>query len=143
MTDDRDDDQFLRTFEERTLPFREWTHRAHLRVAWLFLSRLPYGVALDRMRSGIQAYNAAHRVPEGPERGYHETTTVAFMRLIHARLIPGATATSFDAFCSAHPDLLDKRVLLQFYSRERIMSADAKRTFVDPDLCPLPVVGTT
>ena len=139
MTDDRDDDQFLTTFEERTLPFRQWTHRAHLRVAWLFLSRLPYDVALDRMRSGIQAYNAAHRVPDGPDRGYHETTTVAFMRLIHARLNHGATATSFDEFCSAHPDLLDKHVLLQFYSRERIMSAEAKHGFVEPDLCPFPV----
>jgi hypothetical protein len=137
-----DDVQFLHSFEQRTLPFGEWTHRAHVRVAWLFLTRFPVDAAIERVRSGIQAYNTAHNVPEALERGYHETITVAFMRLIDARRNHEATATSFDAFCSAHPDLLDKRVLLQFYSRERITSAEAKRTFIEPDLCPLPV-GTT
>lgn len=138
MSDDGDDDRLLQSFEDCTLPFCEWTHRAHLRVAWQFLTRLPFDTALNRIRNGIRAYNAAHKVPEALDRGYHETTTVAFMRLIHARLNDGASATSFDAFCAAHPDVLDKRVLLQFYSRERIMSAEAKRTFVEPDLSPLP-----
>lgn len=138
MTDNLDDDLFLRFFEDCSLPFETWTHRAHVRVAWLFLTRFPVDVAIERVRSGIQAYNAAHNVPEALDRGYHETITVAFMRLIHARLNEAATATSFDTFCSAHPDLLDKRVLLQFYSRERIMSAEAKRTFVEPDGSPLP-----
>jgi hypothetical protein len=34
--------------------------------------------------------------------------------------------------------LNEKRVLRLFYSRDRIMSAEAKATFIAPDLAPLP-----
>jgi hypothetical protein len=44
-----------RRFENLTLPGEEWTHRAHVKVAYLYLSRHPFPAALDRLRSGIKA----------------------------------------------------------------------------------------
>jgi hypothetical protein len=79
----------------------------------------------------------AHRVPDEPGRGYHETITVAFMWLIHAACARQICASSVD-FCERHPELLKKDVLLRYYSRERLASAEAKVLFIEPDLKPLP-----
>jgi hypothetical protein len=136
-----DDRDFLEQFERCTLPFDQWTHRAHVKVAYLYLRQYGFVAALGRVRTAIQAYNAAHDVPEGPHRGYNETTTRAMLQLVHVtmqayeRLLPTATA---DAFCDAHPQLLSKHVLRLFYSPERRSHPEAKTRFVPPDLTDLP-----
>jgi hypothetical protein len=135
------DDEFLSAFEARTLPFTQWTHRAHVKVAFCYLRRLPLAAALDKVRAGIRAYNAANAVPESPTSGYNETTTVAFVHLVAATMaaygdvMPTPTA---DAFCDTHPQLLTRNALRLFYSPQRRMDPRAKTEFVEPDLAPLP-----
>ncbi|MDB6112552.1 MAG: Peptidyl-tRNA hydrolase, archaeal type [Pedosphaera sp.] len=133
-----DDEKFLRSFEECTLPFAQWHHRAHIKVAYLYLRQYSLATAIERVRAGIKALNAAHQVPEAPYRGYHETMTQAWVRLVHVTLCeygPGETA---DEFFEQHPQLSQKKVLRLFYSRERFMSPQAKVEFLEPDLAPLP-----
>lgn len=140
-----DDEEFLRRFEARAIPRDEWTHRAHVKAGYLYLSRHPFPQALKRIRNGIQALNAANGVEEGPTTGYNETTTHAFLHLIaaamqaHGHAMPTATA---DAFCDAHPQLLTRHALRFFYSPERRQDPRAKTEFVEPDLTPLPVLRT-
>lgn len=137
------DDELLRQFEDLSLPFSEWTHRAHVRMAFLYLSAHSFDEALDRIRVGIKAYNAANNRPDGPTEGYNETTTVAFLRLVDAMMRAyGKVCPTPDseAFCDAHPQLVSSRVLRLFYSPERRLHPDAKTTFVEPDLAPLPRV---
>src|SRR5690349_5856997 len=135
-----DDEELLHRFEDRSLPFPQWTHRCHVKVAYLYLRRHPFPAALDRVRRGIKAFNAAHQVPEGPTSGYNETTTCAFMHLVAATMraygdaFPTANA---DAFCDTHPQLMTRHVLRLFYSPERRMDPRAKTEFVEPDLTPL------
>ncbi len=136
------DDELLQQFEDCSLPFGEWTHRAHVKVAFLYLRDLPFDEALTRMRTGIKAYNAAHVVLESGTKGYNETTTHAMLQLIAATIaayghvLPTPTA---DAFCDTHPQLMNKHVLRLFYSPRQRMHPDAKTHFVEPDLTPLPV----
>lgn len=132
------DAEFLTAFESCSLPFKQWNHRAHVRVAYLYASRLSLNDAIGKMRSGVKTYNAVNDVPEAIDRGYHETITQAFMRLIFAANQRTGPHQSADEFCDQHPELLDKRALLRFYSRERIMSWEAKGEFIEPDLCSLP-----
>jgi len=133
-----DDATLLTEFEACTLPLAQWTHRAHLRVAYLYLRNHRLEEAMERMREGIQRFNAANHIPEAVDRGYHETVTQAWLRLIAAEMAPGNAALDAEGFLDAYPHLGVKRVLLQHYSRERIMSWEAKREFVEPDLAPLP-----
>jgi len=133
-----DDATFLARFEGGTYPLDAWNHRCHIKAAYLYLTRHELPAAIDRMRAAIRAYNAANRVPDGPTMGYHETITQAWMRLVHTALAQTGSVETADAFCDANPALLDKRLLLNHYSRDRIMSARAKRTFIPPDLNPLP-----
>lgn len=135
------DNELLAAFENGALPFAQWNHRAHVRVAFLYASRYPLAEATARMRTGVQAYNAANHVPVAIDRGYHETTTQAFMRLIHAAACQHRGSIDFDLFCQHHPELLDRRVLLCYYSRDRIMDEQAKACFVEPDLAPLDQAG--
>src|SRR5687767_9152192 len=76
------DHEILRLFEDCSLPFSEWTHRAHIKDAYLYLRDDDYHTALAKMRRGVQAYNAAHDVPESDTTGYNETTTCAMMQII-------------------------------------------------------------
>ena len=136
-----DDADLLKQFENCILPFHLWTHRAHVRIAYLYLNEHPLGEAERRISTGIKAYNAANNVPEGPTSGYNHTTTIAFARLIYAvmnaygQAMPTADS---EAFCEMHPQLLHRHVLRFFYSPERRMHPDAKTDFVEPDLTPLP-----
>ncbi len=136
-----DDARLLQAFESTELPFQEWTHEAHLRVAYLYLSKHGFEEGLPRLRSGIKRYNAAHEVPEGPTSGYNETTTVAFARIVdtirraYAEAIPTSDSTSF---VEAHPQLQNKHILRFFYSPAQRLKPEAKHSFVEPDLAPLP-----
>ena len=132
------DDAFLIRFERCEFSREEWRHREHLKAAYLYLLRFPFAEALDRMRAGVQALNARHKVPEAIDRGYHETLTCCWMRLVHCALCEAGPAASADAFLDQHTQLLAKRAALFFYSRDRILSADAKARWVEPDLAPLP-----
>ena len=132
-----DDADLLAAFEGRSLPPEAWDHRAHVRVAYLYASQHGFEAALTRMRVGLKALNAAHRVPETVGRGYHETLTVAFRRLIFAACRQQAFQSSAE-FCEAHPELMTKDALRFHYSRERLMSGAAKQMFVEPDLRALP-----
>ncbi|QJW97087.1 hypothetical protein [Frigoriglobus tundricola] len=144
------DDEFLLAFETCTLARADWTHAAHVRMAWLYLTRsLGAAAALDRVRPGIQKLNAEFvrqlhlrglTVPHDPRglNGYHETITTAFVTVIAARTRAGE---DFDTFRERNPDLFDRTFpsLLKHYSPERLYSAAAKAAFIAPDLAPLPV----
>jgi hypothetical protein len=137
------DDELLRRFEDCSLPFDQWTHRAHIKVAYLYLCANDFDTALAKMRRCVQAYNATHHVPESDTTGYNETTTCAMMQLLATTIAAyGAVLPTPDAdsFCDTHPQLMTKHVLRLFYSPERRMQPKAKTEFIGPDLAPLPVV---
>jgi hypothetical protein len=137
------DDELLNAFESLTLPFSDWTHRAHVRAAFIFLQKLPFERALERMRAGIKAYNARHAVPETETSGYNETTTCAFVHLVAAtRQAYAGThpAADSESFCETHPQLMTRHALRLFYSPQRRMDPRAKTRFLEPDLAPLPII---
>jgi hypothetical protein len=127
------DDEFLAAFEACAFARPEWTHEAHVRMAWLYLTRLPFAEALEKVRKGIQKLNGRIGSPDG----YHETITVAYVRVIASRLEPG---DDYPAFRDRHPDLFDRTLtaLLRHYTKERLHSAEARQGFVEPDREELP-----
>jgi len=129
------DDEFLDAFEGCTLPYVEWTHAAHLRMAWLYLDRHPFDLALEKVRNGIQRYNAA----QGNFAGYHETVTRAFVHLIHHRRALGQLR-GWEAFAADNADLFARspHALARHYREATLRSPDARARFVEPDLARLP-----
>ena len=149
------DDEFLRAFEECTVARKEWTHEAHVRMAWLYLTRIESDAEVfERVRCGIKKLNSAFirrmhitcrpspwRDGNGKLTGYHETITVAFVTVIAARIRPGE---DFAAFRERNPDMFDRSLtaLLRYYAPERLFSPLAKAELLEPDREPLPTIPT-
>jgi hypothetical protein len=132
--EEMDEDILLSLFESCELPRRMWNHRAHVTVAYLYLRRYGWPEAIAKIREGIQTYNAV----AGQGVGYHETITRTWMTLIHAVMQNHGASDCARHFFNRHTYLLDKTLPLLFYSDERIMSGEARKKFVEPDLMPLP-----
>jgi hypothetical protein len=85
-------------------------HLAHVRLALDCLAGAPsLDEATDRMAEALRGKAAAAGHPEK----YHHTVTVFWMRQVAA--------------------LLDKDLPLEYYTRERLFSDDARRGWVEPD----------
>jgi hypothetical protein len=123
-----DDRDFVAAFESCTLPGSELTHRAHVRLAWLYLREQPLLDALTRFANGLKRYAASL----GAATKYHETITWAYLFLIHERMQRRAVST-FEEFADANDDLFGA-ILGRYYSPAVLDSALARTTFVLPDV---------
>ena len=131
-----DDVALWEGFVGARLPPAEWTHRAHLRMAWMFLRQHPLDAAHLLFRDGIIKLNASHGLTETVTRGYHETLTRVWLALVAAamRRTPAiADSRQFLAACSA---VLGKEAPMRHYSRDRLLSIEARARFTEPDLLP-------
>ena len=120
------------------LPKAEWTHAAHFACALWLLRHRPDWRLEDRLPELIRAYNEATGVRNTDTEGYHETITQASLAAARAVL-------------AAHPDdcplhrVADALMAgplgasawpLAFWSKARLFSVEARRTWVAPDLAP-------
>ena len=140
------DDELAATGEgllDRKLPKAAWTHAAHFAATLWILRCRPDVVAERDLPAIIRAYNVATGGENTSTAGYHETITQASIRGARAYLdVSGAASGpgSLYEVCNAllasplgQPDWL-----LKYWTRERLFSAEARRSWCDPDLEKLP-----
>jgi hypothetical protein len=123
-----DDESFLQALERCELPPAAFTHAAHLRAGYLYLRGQAFDVAIGRTRRAIRRY-AAHL---GQPDKYHETVTVAYLAIIHQRLVERGDAGGWQEFLRANPELLERDLLLRHYRRTELESELARRVFILP-----------
>ena len=126
-------------FEDCTLPKENWTHHAHLTVGLWYASRLPHDAAVTAMRDGIMRLNAAHGVPTTTTRGYHETITRFYMRIIRDFVaMEGTRPVEWSERVARLLAVYGERDLpLRHYTKELLMSPAARFGWVEPDLRPI------
>jgi hypothetical protein len=122
----------------RTLPKPEWTHAAHFAAAFWLLTQ-PHRDALREMPGLIRAYNEATGVANTDSTGYHDTITLASLRAARAWL----NARPHEALHVSLAELLASDYgrsdwLLAYWSKPVLFSVQARRSWVEPDLRPLP-----
>jgi hypothetical protein len=138
-TRDLSDDEFVAAFEGLSLPNERFRHYDHIRLAWIMLRDTDGPVdllpATDRIAAAIKAFGFHH---SGSFDKYHDTITRSFMVLVdaHRRMTPDIHR--FELFAEAHPELFDRRLLLEYYSENVLMSRAARANWVEPDIRPLP-----
>ena len=127
-------------FEAAALPAVEWTHETHLTMGVWHVARFGPDAALERLRAGIRALNAAHGTIDSDTRGYHETITRAFVHLLDAFLRgrPEGEALAVSVAALLASPLAAREVMLRHYSKATLFSVAARRGWVEPDLEPLP-----
>ena len=121
-----------------SLPRAEWTHAAHFAAA-LWLMRQGHD-APAVMPGLIRAYNQAHGRANDDAGGYHETITLASLRAAKGVLAVNGPQVPLFAIVNAlmASNLGDPNWLLEYWSRDRLMSVDARRAWLEPDRKPLP-----
>lgn len=118
-------------FENCSYTPEEFVHARHLTVtAWCFAT-MESEAAREKMRADLRRFIAQHG-----KNGYHVTITefwierveklVAELREGEKGLVP--LVNSVVERCS------DKNLVYEFYSREQIASAEAKSTWIEPDI---------
>jgi hypothetical protein len=126
-------------FLSQSLPKEQWTHGAHLCVGAWHVHRLGADDAIVRLREGIRALNRSHGTPNTETSGYHETITVAYVRLIDQFLShfdPSISLASRVMHLVAGP-LSERAFLFRFWSPDVLMSPAARAEWVSPDRAPL------
>jgi hypothetical protein len=92
------------------------SRRARPRRMGVYLRRESMPAALERFRTGLRRFAAAHGKPER----YHETITTAYVLLIHERMMRRPVLT-WEEFAAAHDDLLasSPSILERYYGQRR------------------------
>ena len=126
----------IERFENCTVTAKEWTHYAHLTAAFWYCLREPdLETATAKMRDGIFKLNAAHKTPNTPTRGYHETLTVFWMQTVADFLVNIKGKDSLTELANALIETCgDSGLPLKFYSRDCLFSLAARENYVEPDL---------
>ena len=124
------------SFDRCTLPREQWNHRAHLVYALVKLLDDEDGG--EAIRAGILRYAAAQGIAQTLEGGYHESITRFYIAIVRRfiaetdvnRPLPLLVEELMDRFG-------DRQLPFQYYSKQRLMSWQARTEWVEPDLQPL------
>ena len=137
------DDAIVRIGEgllARSLPRADWTHEAHL-AATAYLVARRTDIDLDReLPVIIRRYNESVGGVNDETQGYHETITRTFLHGV--RLFLNAADRDMPLHQLVNELLLSpmgrRDWPMRFYSAEWLISVEARRHFVKPDLATLP-----
>lgn len=131
-----------RVFREYFEAFRvspaDFDHRAHVRLAYVYLCGQPVTAAGESMKCALLAF--LDHLGVGAAK-YHETITRAWVMAVYHFMSRCAPCASADEFIERNPELLDSRIMLTHYSAEVLFSDEARARFVDPDIQPIPPDG--
>lgn len=124
----------------RTLPRPEWTHEAHLAATTYLLLKHPE-IDLDTALPGlIRAYNESVGGVNNDSEGYHDTITRSYLHGIRLFLSEADSAAPINDLVNdlLHSPMGQRNWPLRFWSKERLMSVEARRGYVPPDMAALP-----
>jgi len=131
---DTDIERIVHGVIARTLPKAEWTHAAHFSAALWIITQ--HGDDGARVMTGlIRAYNEATGTPNTDTSGYHETITLASLRAARSVLQAhegAALSRVLEALMAS--DFGKSGWPLVYWRKETLFSAEARRTWVEPDL---------
>jgi hypothetical protein len=128
-----EDEEFLAAFEAGQIPNQSFHHRDHLRLAWNQIRRLGMERASESVVVAIKHFAAHH----GQANRYHDTMTRFWLRAV-AIGINRHPELTFESLLATESHLLDKNLPFLHWSRERMGSEQARRGWVEPDLCSMP-----
>jgi hypothetical protein len=130
-----DDDvrEVVEKFERCEYAPEEFTHSHHLAAACWYSRNGLRSEALAYMRSSLLRFTAHHK-----KQAYHETITRFWVELVGDFL--GRISdriTLHERVNLVVEAFADKELIFRYYSRDLVMSDQARREWVEPDLRPI------
>ena len=133
-----DDLEFRNRVEACEFPASDFNHRAHLRLAYIYLSENNTDKSTALMRDTLNRFLLHNGVD--PSK-YHATLTKAWILAAHHFMNKTGGSGSADEFIDRNPEMLDTKIMMTHYSAEILFSDEARAAFVQPDLDPIPGYG--
>lgn len=134
------DQSFRRDFQEGRVTPAQFNHRAHIRLAYVFLTESGVEVdvdeAVESMRGALLGFLGRFGVDPAK---YHETLTRSWILAVRHFMERTPEAASAEDFIAANPVLLDPQIMLTHYSASLLFSDEARSHFVEPDLEGIPL----
>lgn len=130
-----DDSRFRDDFESGAIAPEQFTHREHVRLAYIYLCEGSLETAHARTKEAILSLLERNNIDVTK---YHETLTLAWLKAVRFFMSKTASADSAAQFIELNPRLLDSKIMLTHYSPETLFSAEARAMFIDPDIEPIP-----
>jgi hypothetical protein len=131
----KNDVEFRAAFEAGAFAPADFSHRAHVRLAYVYLAESDVSLALERYRAALVGFLSHHGIPATK---YHETLTRAWLLGVDHFMHRSPEASSADDFIARNPPLLDSKIMLTHYSADLLFSDQARAGFVEPNLDPIP-----
>jgi hypothetical protein len=127
-------EEVVRRFESCEYQPEEFVHARHLTVATWYFLQFEASAAEERMRAGLQKFIRYHG-----KSGYHVTITEFWLRLVRHTLRELQANDGAVAGVNRVVERLNsKALILEYFSRERVESTEAKAGWLEPDLKMLP-----
>ncbi|PTY37246.1 hypothetical protein BGP77_00690 [Saccharospirillum sp. MSK14-1] len=130
-----DDQTFRQRMERCDIPVADFNHRAHLRLAYIYLCESDPDTATDQMRETLNQFLIHHQVDPAK---FHETLTKAWILAVRHFMNKAGSATSADDLIDRYPQMLDTQIMLTHYTKERLFSEPARKAFIAPDIERIP-----
>ena len=133
-------EKLIQNFLECKLPKGEFSHEAHL-VTALYLLAKHGDNTLPIIRQHLKDYLRSIGVESTESSGYHETLTIYWLWRLKKRFADknGTILWNQDNVDELIEDfdLTERNLWLEYYSKELMMSVEARKQFVEPDIKPL------
>ncbi len=127
------DVEFEAQFANLTFAASDFTHEAHLRLAWIHIKKYGVDQAVENVCLQIKAL-VDHL---GVSEKYHATVTEAAVRAVY-HFILNSQNEEFLSFMEENPQLISefKALLNSHYSFDIFKSVAARQKFLVPDIAP-------
>ncbi len=128
---DLSDLEFEQEFENCRLDPRLFDHEAHLRLAWIHITKYGIEKAIQYIQIQLKAY-VKHL---GAEDKYNTTVTVAAIKAVY-HFVLRSKSDNFQDFIAEFPRLKNnfKGLMDSHYGIDIFNSEEAKKEYLDPDL---------
>lgn len=131
------DVDFLNDFESCKLT--NWSHKTHLRMAWLYLTRNERRVAVNKIFDGIK--NFIQSSPIARQTTFHFTMTYFWIQMIDSAIAQSPKDINFETFLGLNTHLMNGGLFLEYYRKETLLNNPvARQEMVLPDIKPLPTM---
>jgi len=131
-----EDDKFKQQVEGCSIAVSEFNHRAHVRLAYIYLVKNSTDSSNHLMRETINKLLKYNNIE--PSVKYHETLTKAWLLAVSHYMQNTESSFSADDFINENPQLLDNELIMRHYSKQRLYSDNARNKYMEPDLAPIP-----
>lgn len=129
------DEELLSLFRLAQLPMNEWNHENRLRIVYLHLIRFGYANSI-KIDGELCKNWINYKTTIGHSELWNYTITRFFIEFIYKIINNDKSMNNFNDiwYCKKYEFLKNGKLFLDYYSRERLFSENAKNNFVEPDL---------